>query len=268
MDTTPDYRVVNAANWDERVPIHLASDFYDLDGFRQRRDSLNDYERAEMGDVDGKSLVHLQCHFGRDTLSWAKYGATVAGVDFSALAIEAARELAAELGIDASFVTADVYDAAEALGGRTFDIVYTGIGALCWLPDLTRWAETVARLLVPGGFLYLTEFHPVVDALDGKTGTHVDKDYFDTEPSVYDETPTYTDGGENLANGTTVEFHHTLGDIITALAAAGLRIEWLREHDFTLFQQFAGLRRRDDGTFVYEGTGRAPLMFSVKATRA
>ncbi|MGH8882387.1 MAG: class I SAM-dependent methyltransferase, partial [Stackebrandtia sp.] len=158
MNDTPDYRTVNLANWDERVPIHLGSDFYDLDGFKRHRDSLNAFEREEMGDVSGRTLVHLQCHFGRDTLSWAKYGARVAGVDFSAAAIEAASGLAAELDIDAQFVTADVYDAAKALDGKSFDIVYTGIGALCWLPDMTRWAETVASLLKPGGFLYLAEF--------------------------------------------------------------------------------------------------------------
>lgn len=267
MDTTPDYRVVNAANWDERVPIHIGSDFYDMEGFKKHRDSLNAFEREEMGDVNGKTLVHLQCHFGRDTLSWAKHGARVAGVDFSAAAIDAARELAAELDIDAQFATADVYDAVKALDGRTFDIVYTGIGALCWLPDMNRWAETVAALLEPGGFLYLAEFHPFCYALDNATGRSVVHDYFKTEPDVWECTGTYADWDARTRNNTVVEFQHTLGTIVTALARAGLRVDFLHEHDFTLFNQFQQLRDNGDGTLGYEGEGRAPLMYSIKATR-
>lgn len=267
MDSTPDYRVVNAANWDERVPIHLASDFYDMAGFMEHRDSLNAFEREEMGDVTGKTLVHLQCHFGRDTLSWVKYGATVAGVDFSAPAITAARELAAELGADARFETADVYDAAKALDGRTYDIVYTGIGALCWLPDMNRWAETVASLLAPGGFLYLVEFHPVCYALDNETGRIVKQDYFKTEPDVWTATGTYADWEAETRHNTVVEFQHTLATVVTALARAGLRIEFLHEHDFTLFHQFQQLRDNGDGTLGYDGEGRVPLMYSLKARR-
>ena len=148
--TVADWRVLNRANWDDRVPIHLASRFYDLEGFRKTRDSLRKFEPAEAGDVRGKDLVHLQCHIGLNTLSWVGRGARASGLDFSVPAIEAARGLAAELGISASFVTSDVYDAPVAFGGQRFGIVYTGIGALCWLPDTPRWARLAAELLRPG----------------------------------------------------------------------------------------------------------------------
>lgn len=148
-----DWREANRAKWDERVAIHTASDYYDQDGFRRARDVLRDFEIAEVGDVTGRSLLHLQCHFGQDTLSWAHRGAArVVGLDFSEPAVETARELAAELGYGpdrAAFVTADVYDAAEAVPDTAYDIVYTGIGALNWLPDLKRWADTAASSSPP-----------------------------------------------------------------------------------------------------------------------
>ena len=179
-----DYLAVNRANWDERVPIHVASDFYDVAAFRGGAGTIREFELLEVGDVTGRDLVHLQCHFGLDTLSWARRGARVTGLDFSEAAMTKARELAEDAGIGARFVAADVYDAAEALG-ETYDIVYTGIGALVWLPDLTRWARTVASLLRPGGFLYLAEFHPFADILDDETGTTVTHDYFDHGPQVW-----------------------------------------------------------------------------------
>ncbi|MEV0425103.1 class I SAM-dependent methyltransferase [Micromonospora sp. NPDC050495] len=146
-----DWRTANRANWDERVPIHVAGPFYDLPGFVAGRSTLHDFEVAEVGAVTGKKLLHLQCHIGLDTLSWARRGAVVTGLDFSAPAVAAAEDLAAQIGVTtARFVTADVYDAVQALDGRTFDIVYTGFGALCWLPDIDRWARTAADLVAPG----------------------------------------------------------------------------------------------------------------------
>ncbi len=152
----------NRANWDERVGQHLDSPFYDLAGFKQGRCTLRDFDLAMLPDVAGKDLVHLQCHFGLDTLSWARRGARVTGLDFSAPAVAAAQAIALELGIPARFVQANVYDALQALGAD-FDIVYTGLGALCWLPDLERWADQVEGLLRPGGTLALAEFHPFTD---------------------------------------------------------------------------------------------------------
>ena len=155
-----DWFEVNREMWDERVPIHVGSELYDVEAFVAGRSSLRPFELAELPDVRGRTLVHPQCHFGEDTLSLARLGAEVTGLDFSAPAIEAARALAARCGLEAEFVEANVYDAAEALGGRRFDIVYTGIGALNWLPDVERWAHVMASLVKPDGCLYLAEFHP------------------------------------------------------------------------------------------------------------
>ena len=139
----------NRRMWDERVPIHLKSDFYDVTGFLDGTSHLRDFEREELGDVRGKSLVHLQCHFGLDTLSWARLGAEVIGLDFSEVAIVSARDIAERLGLDAEFVVGDVHSAPEVLG-RRFDVVYTGLGSISWLPDLDRWARVIADLLEPG----------------------------------------------------------------------------------------------------------------------
>ena len=155
-----DWFEVNREMWDERVPIHVASELYDVEAFVAGRSSLRPFELAELPDVRGRTLVHPQCHFGEDTLSWARLGARVTGLDFSGPAVEAARALAARCELEAEFVEANVYDASEALGGRRFDIVYTGLGALNWLPDIERWARVMASLVAPGGCLYLAEFHP------------------------------------------------------------------------------------------------------------
>jgi SAM-dependent methyltransferase len=260
------WRDLNRANWDDRVPVHLASDFYDLDGFRAGASSLRPFETAEAGDVAGKRLIHLQCHVGFDTLSWARHGALVTGLDFSRPAIEAARGLAASLAIDASFVAADVYDAVTALGKQRFDVVYTGTGALVWLPDIPRWAGVVAALLELGGFLYLVEGHPFAQILDDAQGTVIVRDYFDDQPRVEDYPYTYTDGPA-LDHTCSVQFQHQLGLIVTALAEAGLRIDFLNEHEFDAFRRFGSLERHGGQYRFPAGHPRAPLMFSLRATR-
>ncbi|MCP2341613.1 class I SAM-dependent methyltransferase [Actinomadura rupiterrae] len=262
-----EYLDVNRAMWDERVPVHVASDFYDVAGFRAGTDTLRDFETAEVGDVAGRSLAHLQCHFGLDTLSWARRGAKVAGLDFSAPAIDTARQLADETGLDARFVVADLYAAPEALG-ETYDIVYTGLGALCWLPDIERWAKTVAALLKPGGFLYLAEFHPFADTLDEETGTVLTYDYFDRSPQEWNEPGTYTDGGAALGAGRSIEFLHGVGDVVSAVIAAGLRLEFLHEHDHTLWPRYKTLEKSGTSYRFSEGRPRVPLMYSLRATRA
>ncbi|MFF3173849.1 class I SAM-dependent methyltransferase [Streptomyces sp. NPDC057900] len=267
-----DWREANRALWDERVPIHYGSDFYDLDSFRAGKDALRAFELAEVGDVTGRSLLHLQCHIGLDTLSWARHGAAqVVGLDFSEPAVETARSLAQEIGLPpdrAAFVAADVYDAAEAVPDSSYDIVYTGIGALNWLPDIDRWADTAASLVAPGGFLYLAEFHPLTDCLDDATGERIVHDYFSREAWV-DETPgTYADFDAPTVHNRSVEWQHPLGSVVSALAAAGLRIEFLHEHDTSLFARFPVLERQPDGGFRFPTERpRIPLMYSIKATR-
>ena len=258
----------NRAMWDERVPIHVNSSFYDVESFREHPDRIRRFEAAEVGDVTGKDLVHLQCHFGLDTLSWATRGANVVGVDFSAPAIDAARAVAAELGIAAEFVVANVYDAADALRGRTFDVVYTGIGALNWLPDVRGWAHVVTSLLRPGGFLYLAEFHPITWIFGWGDDLVIESDYFDEQPRFDDDPGSYVDIDAPTLDNACYEWVHTLGDVVSALIDAGLRIELLHEHDATLFARWPWLEHHglDDFRFPADRP-RLPLMYSVRARR-
>jgi SAM-dependent methyltransferase len=261
------YLEANRAMWDERVGIHVGSAFYDNAGFIAGRDALRPFELTEVGDVRGKSLVHLQCHFGQDTLSWARHGATVTGLDFSGEAVGAARKLAADVGVSADFVQSDVYDAVQALGRRQFDIVYTGFGAIIWLPDIYRWARVCAELVKPGGFLYLAEFHPVT-WMFGWDEFKLSQDYFFEGPLEDDEPGSYTDPGAATKNNLSYEWHHQLGDIVSAVAAAGMHIEFLHEHDFTLYQQWSILERHShDAWRMPQGQPRIPLMFSLRASK-
>jgi SAM-dependent methyltransferase len=212
--------------------------------------------------------VHLQCHFGQDTLSWARLGAAVTGLDFSPEAVTEARALAADIGIEADFVVSDVYDAVAALDGRTFDIVYTGLGALIWLPDIDRWAAVVAELLAPGGFLYLSEFHPIIETMADDSLT-VLFDYF-TRPAGtrYEESGTYTDGGADTVNNVSYEWTHPISSVVSALLDHGLVLELLHEHDFTLWGRFPFLEAHDDGTYrLPADQPRLPLMYSLRARK-
>ena len=261
--------------WDERVAGHVDSEFYDVKRFLDGGSTLRPFELEEVGDVSGKRLAHLQCHFGLDSLSWARAGASVAGLDFSAPAVEAANRLAEGTGLDARFVQSDVYDAVAAIGNERFDIVYTGLGALNWLPDLPRWAATVAELLEPEGFLYVSEFHPFtwVFADHEPVITH---DYFHRPEGVSfedDEQGSYADFDVETTNNSTIEWAHTLADVVSAVLGAGLRLELLHEHDYTLFQRFSHLiedREYLSAGIVYrqpEGQPRLPLMYSLRAAK-
>jgi SAM-dependent methyltransferase len=269
-----DWLETNRDLWDERVPIHVASSLYGVDAFVAGSSSLRAFELAELPDVRCRTLVHPQCHFGEDTLSWARLGAHVTGVDFSAPAVAAARELAGRCGLAAEFAVANVYDCAAALGGRTFDIVYTGLGALNWLPDIGRWAATMAAVCRPGGTLYVTEFHPVVSMLsadlpaDDAYPPHLQQNYFGhywhEGPDV---TGTYADPSAQTEHNETWERVWTVGEVVTAIAAAGFHIESLEEHDHTLYPAFPYLEPHDDGTYrMPAGSPSMPMMYSVLAT--
>jgi 2-polyprenyl-3-methyl-5-hydroxy-6-metoxy-1,4-benzoquinol methylase len=263
----------NREFWDERVPIHVGSGFYDVERFEAGAETLRPFEIEEMGSVEGKGLVHLQCHFGLDSLSWARRGATVVGVDFSAAAVEAANGLATKLELDARFVAADVYEAPAALGGERYDIVYTGLGALNWLPDLSRWAEVVASLLSPDGFIYLSEFHPITWVFADED-LSVERSYFhDAEGVEFDEPGTYADLSAQTSHNVTREWAHSLADVVGALLEVGLRLELFNEHDYTLFERWPFLVEDRDALeagSIYrlpEGMPRVPLMYSLRARR-
>lgn len=263
-----DWLRFNQENWDDRVRIHAASDFYDLPGFRAGACTLRPFEVSEVGDVTGRRLVHLQCHMGQDTLSWARRGAYVTGLDFSAEAMRTAQGLARDTGMAdrARFVVSDVHEARKALGDERFDIVYTGLGALVWLPDLRRWAEVVASLLEERGTLYLSEFHPLTELLAQDART-VESGYFQYRGEARDLPYTYTDGPP-LEKTIAVEWRHPLGEVVTALAQAGLRIEFLHEHDTLIFRRFPVMEACASGGFrLPAGHPSLPLMYSIRATK-
>lgn len=258
----------NRRHWDERVPINTASSFYDLDGFRAGGEVFDRFQLDELGDVTGLDLAHLQCHIGLETLSWARHGARVTGLDFSAPAVEAATAIATAVGLSerARFVAADVYDAVEVLGGHAFDVVYTGSGALMWLPDIDRWARTVAGLLRPGGWLYLAEFHPLTDVLDDDHGATVTRDYFARGARTYDSPGSYADWSAETVHNSATEWHHTLGDVVSAVAGARLRVELVHEHDTIPFQRYSALIADGDRFRYPDQAARSPLMYSPAAT--
>jgi SAM-dependent methyltransferase len=261
-------RAANLARWDESAPLHAASLFYDLDGFRAGRDDIRPFELDELGSVTGLDLVHLQCHLGTDTLSWARHGARVVGLDFSPAAIEAARQLAFDCGIDAEFVCADVYDARGALADRSFDIVYTGIGALGWLPDLNAWAHVVHGLLRPGGVLYLVEIHPTVLGVlgDGRTLRY---DTFESEYVRWDEKGgTYAAPDATFVNTTTFERMHALSEVITAVLSVGLGVELLHEQPYTNAPWPWTVKGEDGFYRLPEGWPKYPLTYSLLARRS
>jgi SAM-dependent methyltransferase len=258
----------NRANWNDRVGIHTRSRFYNIDGWLRDAPGPQLREIEALGNVQDKTLVHLQCHFGMDTLRWARTGAKVTGVDFSPVAIEAAISLAALAGLSesSSFVCSNVYDAPEALSHEQFDIVYVNLGSLCWLPDVNSWGEVVTNLLAPGGTLYLHDVHPFGTVLDD-SGERITYGYFDDvdNPIVSDDGTTYTDGG-TLASTKSYEWNHSIGEIVMALIGRGLVLDSLIEHDWTLFQEFPWLIEDESGLFVIpdERPG-IPLSFTILA---
>jgi SAM-dependent methyltransferase len=251
------WRELNRANWDERVAVHLAAPGYERAPLLAGRARRNAIEEAELGPIDGLRLLHLQCHFGHGSLILAQRGATVVGLDFSAPAITAARALAADLdlGDRVRFVEADLHDAPTAIPEpAAFDRVYVTWGALPWLPDIAGWARIVAHFLKPGGSLYLAEGHPAALVLDDETpqpnglpGFFVP--YFHSELLVLQGTTDYADPAARLTNTTTCEWIHPLGAVVTALIAAGLRLDWLHEHDAITWRMFACLTEGPDGLF-------------------
>jgi SAM-dependent methyltransferase len=259
-----DWFDVNREMWDERVPIHVGSEHYDVEAFVDGRSSLRPFELAELPEVRGRTLVHPQCHFGEDTLSWARRGAEVTGLDFSGPAVEAARELAARCGLEAEFVQANVYAAAEALGGRRFDIVYTGIGALNWLPDIERWAAVMASLVARGGCLYLTEFHPFSHVFSDDDFT-VQYPYFHHEPFDFPSAGSYADPDAQTVHNRSYEWNHGLGAVVSAIIGAGFELEFLHEHDYTLFARWPFLVGERGSFRLPEGMPSLPLLYSLRA---
>ncbi len=269
----PDYVEVNRANWDSRVPHHVRG--YELEDFRADPGHISHvvaFDRPRLGRLDGLDVVHLQCHIGTDTLSLARLGAkSVTGLDFSAPALEAARSLAAECGASIDYVEAELYSAVEALGAGRFDLVYTGIGALCWLPDIAGWARVVAGLLRPGGRLFVRDGHPMLWALSDPRpdGLFVlEYPYFETAGVPFSEEYSYVEHDEPLASPDTLSFNHGLAQIITAVTDAGMELLSIEEHDSAPWNALGDAMAESDGEFrLRERPERLAATYTLRAAK-
>ena len=258
--TDIDYFEMNRLGWDRRVKIHAESDFYDVKGFLAGSSSLREIELKELGDVCGLTLLHLQCHFGLDTLSFARMGASCTGVDLSPAAIEQAQKLAQTAGLDAQFICSDVYGFHR---GNTdpYNIVFTSYGAICWLPDLERWAQVVSSNLKDGGTFYMVEFHPVYDLLAGYA-------YFTKSLPDVEQEGTYTENGSEVV-AELATWAHPLSSVLNALIGAGIQIEQVREYPFSPYNCFEGMEEREPGRFYLNHKGHdVPITYSITGRKA
>lgn len=271
-----DYTKANLEWWNEAAVIHSHSqgEIYDLASFKAGEIKLHPLEREEVGDVAGKKLLHLQCHFGMDTLSWARLGAKVTGIDFSNKAIAIAQSLSQELQLGATFICTDIYnlpDVLEAAG--EFDIVYTSYGAISWLPDLQPWGRIISHYLKPGGFFYIAEGHPIMWLLDENSPDFkLRYPYFPKEPIKDEEQGTYAEKNATLVHNTTYGWNHTFSEIFNSLISAGLTINFLHEHPFCAWQPFPNMEmeRGEDRFMRFKDPAKRemiPLMYSLKATK-
>lgn len=261
----------NRANWNERVGIHLndRTGVYRLQALKDGADVLTPVEGSELGSIAGKRMLHLQCHFGIDTICLARRGAEMTGLDFSSAAIAAARALAAETGVPATFVEGNVYDAPQ-IAGTGFDGVFTSWGTIGWLPDVGRWAKAVSDCLRPGGFLYMADAHPTLYLLEEREGRlEVTYDWRTpaAKPIVETLPKSYAGDDRTIENVLTYGWNHPLSDIFAALGDAGLKLRHFREHEMIPWQAFPSMRREDHMFVQAEGQRRIPLAFSLRAVK-
>lgn len=265
MNIPEDYIRHNKDTWDKRTAVHVTSEFYNVEGFLQGDSSLNETELSLLGDIKGKSILHLQCHFGMDSLSMARMGAKVTGMDLSGSAIAKAQELNATLGLDAQFICCDVYDLPQHLD-QQFDIIFTSYGVIGWLPDLQRWGKIIHTFLKPGGRFILAEFHPVVWMFDNEF-TRIQYSYFNTEAIVEDSTGTYTDRSAAIAYKE-ISWNHSLDEVFGGLLQNGLTLTGFREYDFSHYNCFAHMQQTGERRYIIEPLGhKAPLMYSLTAVK-
>ncbi|HEU4860047.1 MAG TPA: class I SAM-dependent methyltransferase [Chitinophagaceae bacterium] len=275
-----EYFEANRNLWNQRTAVHKDSVFYDLAGFKTGANVLTPIELKEIGDVKDKSLLHLQCHFGMDTMSFSRMGAKCVGVDLSDEAIKLAREINDELKLDAKFICCNVYDllldnrhsakvlpVGEDLGGAgAFDIVFTSYGTVGWLPDLDPWAKVIAERLKPGGFFYMAEFHPVVWMFDDDF-THIKYYYDNKEIIVMEDQPTYT-GDKNEITGKEYSWNHSISEVLNALINAGLKIEFFNEYTFSPYANFKNSVETEPGKWHIKGMeGKIPMVYSLRARK-
>ncbi|MGB3074934.1 MAG: class I SAM-dependent methyltransferase [Chitinophagales bacterium] len=260
-----DYFEANKKVWNTRTPVHINSEFYNMEWFKKGATSLKQVELEELGDVKNRKLLHLQCHFGQDTLSWARLGAKATGVDFSTAAIATAKNLSDELKLDATFICSDIYELDKILH-ESFDVVFTSYGVIGWLPDLDKWASIIAHFLRIGGTFYIAEFHPVVWMFDNNFEKII-YPYHQTDVIQEEESGTYADPDATIKT-TSYTWNHGLGEVVTALIAHGLKIEFLHEFPFSPYNCFQNTVEGTDGNFrIRNLENLIPMMYSIKATK-
>ncbi len=259
------YIQANKKWWNDVTPIHSSSQLYNLPAFKKGDSTLGSLERKEVGDVTGKSMLHLMCHFGMDTLSWAREGALVTGVDLSDSSITLAKKLSTEANTPADFICSDIYTLPKVLD-KKFDIVFTSHGVLLWLSNLKEWAKIINRFLKPGGMFYIAEVHPFTSVLSHDF--QMKYNYFNTESYIDDSPGTYTDWNADI-KGTTYQWNHTISEVINVLVGQGLKIEFIHEFPFTTYDQFPGfMKQNKKGQYVLKNNKiKIPLLFTLKATK-
>lgn len=256
----------NIDHWNKRVNLHMASRMYNLPAFLVGKTSLNPTELEELGIVTGKSLCHLQCHFGQDTISWAREGAEVTGLDFSDKAIEAGNKLSIQTGISAKFVCANVLDAAKAIDSN-FDIVFTSYGTIGWIPELETWAKQIYQLLKQNGVFYMIDFHPVMWMYNNDL-TEIEYSYFNVQKIEETESGSYADKDADITS-TSVGWNHPISEIVSALINSGLKFEFIHEFGFSWYDIFADLEPRIEGGFKHKKYGeKMPMMYSIKCSKS
>lgn len=265
MDDNTNYFEVNKATWNKKVSIHAQSEMYDMAAFKAGKSSLMSYELNALGDVKGKSLLHLQCHFGQDTLSWSRMGAKCVGVDLSDEGIKLARQLNKELMLNVEFVCCNVIDTSKHVS-KTFDIVFTSYGTIGWLPDLKPWARMIAERLNPGGTFYMIEFHPILwmfDYIDGKPEM---KYHYNQDEVIYEEYEgTYADNSSKMVSKE-YGWNHGLSEVVNALIEAGLHIEYLNEYDESPYDVFPDLVKLENSMYKMKNQF-FPMLFEIKASK-
>jgi SAM-dependent methyltransferase len=271
-----DYRSANRASWDERAPAHARSPDYAVERFIEDPSFISgvvSFDAPLLGDIAGLRGVHLQCHIGTDTVSLARLGAHMTGLDFSPAALHEARRLAAATGADVDFVEAEVYDAVRVLGEERFDLLYTGVGAICWLPDIGRWAEVVERLLAPGGRFFMREGHPMLWTLeDGRSDSLLVAKYpYHRQQGalVFEDDTTYVQTDTAFSHNSHHVWNHGLGEIISALLGRGLRVTGLVEHDSVPWEALPGQMQELPGREfrIAEEPSRVPHSYTLQAVK-
>ena len=265
MTPVENYLSINKASWNARTEIHVDSEFYDIDSFLKGKNSLNDIELPLLGDLTGKSVLHLQCHFGQDTISLGRLGATATGMDLSDKAIAKAEDLAKQANIDATFICCDVYDLPQHLDAK-FDIVFTTYGTIGWLPDLDKWAKVIAHFLKPNGKLVFAEFHPVVWMFDNDFDK-IGYNYFNTEAIVETESGTYTNPEAPIVQKY-VSWNHPISEVVNSLVQNGLAINLLNEYDYSPYNCFKHTIEFEPSKFrIKHLDNKIPMVYAIVATK-